>query len=89
VLATERIVGVCHVLRYAPYYVQLRHTIASGLIGDVVSVQHLEPIGDVHMSHSYVRGPWRRKDESTPMILSSPVTTSTCSAGGSAGPAPG
>lgn len=64
------IVAVGHVLRYAPYYVQLRHVIASGLIGDVVSVQHLEPIGDVHMSHSYVRGPWRRKDESTPMIVS-------------------
>ena len=57
VQATGAIVAVGHVLRYAPYYVQLRHVIASGLIGDVVSVQHLEPIGDVHMSHSYVRGP--------------------------------
>jgi predicted dehydrogenase len=70
VQATGAIVAVCHVLRYAPYYVQLRHVIASGLIGDVVSVQHLEPIGDVHMSHSYVRGPWRSKAESTPMIVS-------------------
>jgi predicted dehydrogenase len=70
VRATGAIVAVCHVLRYAPYYVQLRHVIASGLIGDVVSVQHLEPVGDVHMSHSYVRGPWRRKAESTPMIVS-------------------
>jgi len=70
VRTTGAIVAVCHVLRYAPYYVQLRHVVASGLIGDVVSVQHLEPIGDVHMSHSYVRGPWRNKAESTPMILS-------------------
>jgi predicted dehydrogenase len=70
VQATGAIVAVGHVLRYAPYYVQLRHAIASGLIGDVVSVQHLEPIGDVHMSHSYVRGPWRNKAESTPMIVS-------------------
>jgi predicted dehydrogenase len=70
VQATGAIVAVGHVLRYAPYYVQLRHVIASGLIGDVVSVQHLEPIGDVHMSHSYVRGPWRSKAESTPMIVS-------------------
>ncbi len=70
VQATGAIVAVGHVLRYAPYYVQLRHVIASGTIGDVVSVQHLEPIGDVHMSHSYVRGPWRRKAESTPMIVS-------------------
>jgi predicted dehydrogenase len=70
VQATGAVVAVGHVLRYAPYYVQLRHVIASGLIGDVVSVQHLEPIGDVHMSHSYVRGPWRSKAESTPMIVS-------------------
>jgi len=66
----DAIVAVCHVLRYAPYYVQLRHVIESGVIGDVVSVQHIEPVGDIHMSHSFVRGPWRRKDESTPIILS-------------------
>jgi predicted dehydrogenase len=70
VQATGAIVAIGHVLRYAPYYVQLRHVIATGLIGDVVSVQHLEPIGDVHMSHSYVRGPWRSRAESTPMIVS-------------------
>ena len=70
VLATGAIVAVCHVLRYAPYYVQLRHVIESGLVGDVVSVQHLEPVGHVHMSHSYVRGPWRNKAESSPMIVS-------------------
>jgi predicted dehydrogenase len=66
---TQAIVAVCHVLRYAPYYVQLRRVIESGLIGQVVSIQHMEPFGHVHMSHSYVRGPWRRKDESTPIIL--------------------
>jgi predicted dehydrogenase len=70
VVATGAIVAICHVLRYAPYYVQLRQVIASGLVGDVVSVQHLEPIGHIHMSHSYVRGPWRNKAESSPMILS-------------------
>jgi predicted dehydrogenase len=70
VVATGAIVAVCHVLRYAPYYVQLRHVIASGLVGDVVSVQHLEPVGHVHMSHSFVRGPWRNKAESSPFILS-------------------
>jgi predicted dehydrogenase len=70
VKATGAIVAVCHVLRCAPYYVELRHVIASGLIGDVVSVQHLEPVGHIHMSHSFVRGPWRNKAESTPMIVS-------------------
>ena len=69
VVERNAIVAVCHVLRYAPYYVQLREVIASGIIGGVVSIQHLEPVQHLHMSHSFVRGPWRRKDESTPIIL--------------------
>jgi predicted dehydrogenase len=70
VRATGAIVAVCHVLRYAPYYLQLRHVIETGLVGEVASVQHLEPVGHIHMSHSFVRGPWRNKAESSPMILS-------------------
>ena len=66
---TKAIVAVCHVLRYAPYYLQVQRVIASGLIGRVVSIQHMEPVGHVHMSHSYVRGPWRRKAESSPIVL--------------------
>ena len=49
---TGRIVAVCHVLRYAPYFIKLRELMNSGDIGEVISVQHLEPIGHVHMSHS-------------------------------------
>jgi predicted dehydrogenase len=63
------IVGVCHVLRYAPYFVQMREVIARGMIGDVVSVQHLEPIEQIHMSHSFVRGIWRNTKIALPIIL--------------------
>jgi len=35
----------------------------------VISVQHLEPIGHVHMSHSYVRGNWHNSKQTTPIIL--------------------
>jgi hypothetical protein len=66
---TGRIVAVCHVLRYAPYFIKLKELIQSGAVGEVVSLQHLEPIEHVHMSHSYVRGNWHRSDESTPIIL--------------------
>jgi predicted dehydrogenase len=66
---TGRIVAVCHVLRYAPYFVKLREIMHSGLIGNVVSLQHLEPIGFTHMSHSYVRGNWHNRQASTPIIL--------------------
>lgn len=66
---TGRIVAVCHVLRYAPYFIQLRKLVQSGALGKVVSMQHFEPIQHVHMSHSYVRGNWHNSTESTPIIL--------------------
>ncbi len=64
-----RIVAVCHVLRYAPYYRKIRELFESQYFGRVVSVQHLEAVQHVHMAHSFVRGNWRRADESNPMIL--------------------
>jgi predicted dehydrogenase len=62
-------VAVCHVLRYAPFFVQLREVIRSGMIGDVVSIQHLEPIYYLHFAHSYVRGNWHKEKESNPSLL--------------------
>lgn len=66
---TGRIVAVCHVLRYAPYFIKLRDIVQSGSLGKVVSVQHLEPIQHIHMSHSYVRGNWHNSKATTPIIL--------------------
>lgn len=66
---TGRIVAVCHVLRYAPYFVKLKEIIHSGVLGEVVSIQHLEPIEHQHMSHSYVRGNWHNSKQTTPIIL--------------------
>lgn len=68
--ANERIVGIGHVLRYAPFFRQMKHVVQSKRIGDVVSVQHLEPVQHLHMSHSFVRGNWRNTEESSPMLLS-------------------
>lgn len=65
----NRIVAVCHVLRYAPYFVKLRELMNSGAIGEVISVQHMEPIEHTHMSHSYVRGNWHNSKATTPIIL--------------------
>jgi predicted dehydrogenase len=65
----KAIVGVCHVLRYAPYFAQMREVIRSGMIGDVVSIQHLEPIHYLHFAHSYVRGIWRNEKQSNPSLL--------------------
>ena len=64
-----RIVAVCHVLRYAPYFIKLKEMMHNGSIGEIISIQHLEPIQHVHMSHSYVRGNWHNSKETTPIIL--------------------
>ncbi|MEV1239525.1 Gfo/Idh/MocA family protein [Nonomuraea sp. NPDC050022] len=72
VAAAERsdaIFAVCHVLRYTPYTRALKALLDAGRIGEIVSIQHLEPVGWWHQAHSYVRGNWRRSDESTFMLL--------------------
>ena len=63
------IFGVCHVLRYTKYTQKLKELIDSGLIADIVCMQHLEPVGYWHQAHSYVRGNWRKESESTFMLL--------------------
>ncbi|GAA4838465.1 Gfo/Idh/MocA family oxidoreductase [Kitasatospora terrestris] len=61
--------AVCHVLRYTPYTQGVKAIIDSGRLGEIVSVEHLEPVGWWHQTHSYVRGNWRREDLATPMLL--------------------
>ena len=61
--------AVCHVLRYTPLTRLVRGVLDSGRLGEVVSIQHLEPVGWWHFAHSYVRGNWRRADLATPMLL--------------------
>ncbi|MFI0350352.1 Gfo/Idh/MocA family protein [Actinomadura sp. 9N407] len=76
VAAAERagtMLAVCHVLRYTPYTRLIRHLLDAGRIGTPISVQHLEPVGWWHHAHSYVRGNWRREDESGPMLMTKSV----------------
>lgn len=69
----EVLLTVCQVLRYAPYTRALRRLIDDGAVGEIVSVEHLEPVGWWHQAHSYVRGNWRRAGESSPMLLAKAV----------------
>ncbi|MBA7479812.1 putative oxidoreductase YteT [subsurface metagenome] len=64
------IFAVAHVLRYTPYTMRLKEMIDSGAVGEVVCIQHLEPVGYWHQAHSYVRGNWRKESESSSMLLS-------------------
>lgn len=64
-----RVLQICHVLRYAPFWRTLHQIVESGALGDIITVEHRENVAYWHMAHSFVRGNWRNKALSSPMIL--------------------
>ncbi len=62
-------VTVCHVLRYAPFYKTVKSLLDSKKFGKILHVNLTEGVGYYHFAHSYVRGPWRNKKVSAPIIL--------------------
>lgn len=65
----NRIVTVCHVLRYSAFYQKVKEVIESGDLGEVRNIQAVEDVGYFHQAHSFVRGNWRNSIETSPMIL--------------------
>lgn len=65
----NRLVILGHVLRYTVYYKKLKALLDAQTIGEVVSIQHLEPVAYMHAAHSFCRGNWGNTERSTPMIL--------------------
>ncbi len=65
-----RRVMVCHVLRYSPFYRKVKEIIDSGVLGEIRSLNATEGVGPFHFTHAYVRGHWRNKAESSPIIIS-------------------
>lgn len=62
-------VMICHVLRYAPFYAAIKEAVASGVIGEIVSIHTAENVCYHHMAVGFVRGKWNKKAEQTPMLL--------------------
>ena len=60
---------VAHVLRYSPFFRTLKEIIASRRYGLVRNIRLTENIGHWHFAHSYVRGSWRRREDSAPVVL--------------------
>ena len=69
--ATEKgvYVLVCHVLRYNKFFRALKKLIDDGRIGKIINIEHTECVGDMHYSHSFVRGKWHNAEESAFMLL--------------------
>lgn len=66
---TGRMLSICHVMRYSPFYMTLYETLRSGAVGEVMTVDHRENVAFWHQAHSFVRGNWGNSTRTAPMIL--------------------
>lgn len=66
---SEQVFMICHVLRYTPFFSELKKIVDSKELGELVSIQHNENVGYYHFAHSYTRGNWRNSDKTSPLIL--------------------
>ena len=64
-----RYLQICHVLRYTDFFQKLSEILRAGRLGQLITISHRENVSAWHMAHSFVRGNWRREDQSSPMIL--------------------
>ena len=60
-------------LRYTNFTRTLKKLIDGGRVGQVMSVQHLEPVGYWRFAHSYVRGNWSREEDSSSVLLAKSI----------------
>ena len=67
--ARGRLVMVGHILRHTRVYATIKAALASGELGDVVSIAHQESMGYWKAAHSYCRGSWANAEKSSPIIL--------------------
>lgn len=66
----DQLLMIAHVLRYTPFFEEIKRIIESKELGELVSIQHNENIGYWHYAHSFTRGNWKNSDETSPLILS-------------------
>ena len=66
---TGVVVAVCHSLRYNIFYDAIKKMIMSGDIGEVITFDQLEGVGDIHYSSSFVRGNWGNESRSAFMLM--------------------
>ncbi len=64
-----RLLQICHVLRFTSFFKKAAEILKSNQLGQIITISHRENVSYFHMAHSFVRGNWRNKTESAPMIL--------------------
>ena len=66
---TGKMVSVCYVLRYHPYFIKLKELTADPKFGRLLSVKQVEKVGKDRMTHTFVRGPWNKKEMNTSVFF--------------------
>jgi len=59
----NRKVMICHVLRYAPFYQEIKRRVVDGVVGEIVNIQAAENVSYHHMAVSFVRGKWNSREK--------------------------
>ena len=59
-----------YVLRYTPFFSEIKRVLDEGAIGKLKTIVHRENVGIAHYSHSYVRGTFGESSIAGPMLLS-------------------
>ena len=65
----DQYIQVGHVLRYTSFWKKIKEVIDSGRIGNIIHYEHSENVSFWHFGHSFVRGNWKNKENSSPLIL--------------------
>ena len=68
-LRHQRMIQICHPLRFSPFYQRIQELLRSGILGRILSISMAENIGYWHYAHSFVRGNWSRQSTSGPLML--------------------
>ncbi len=66
----KRTVCICHVLRFAPFYSEIKQRILDNEIGDIINIQLTEHVNYHHLAVSYITGKWGNEEEcGTTMLM--------------------
>lgn len=66
---TGKMVSVCYVLRYHPYFIKIKELTERPEIGRIQSVNHIERVGKDRMTHTFIRGPWNKTEMNTSVFF--------------------
>ena len=66
---TGKMVSVCYVLRYHPYFIKLKELTEDPKVGCLLSVKQVEKVGKDRMTHTFVRGPWNKTEMNTSVFF--------------------